>query len=160
MHDIKAVIFDWGGTLVDDQTTEELPESEEILEYCRSKGYRMAVVSLTKHLKRRKAQFASTLLNKFFEMMLADGIIKGQEADLDLDKKNKMFDRVVEKLGLPRSEVLIVDDRVFRGILYGNKHGHPTVWIQRGKYEAELPNADTGRPKYTIHDLKELKELI
>jgi len=120
----------------------------------------MAVASLTKHLERRKMQFASTPLNKFFEMMLADGIVKGQEADLDLDKKNRMFDHIVEKFGLSRGEVLIVDDRAFRGVKYGNKNGHPTVWIQKGKYASELPNAETGQPTYTIHDLKELKDIL
>src|SRR3989344_9318755 len=154
---IKAIIFDWGGTLVDDHTTEELPESEQVLDYCRGKGYRMAVASLTKHLERRKMQFASTPLNKFFEIMLADGIVKGQEADLALDKKDKMFDRIVQDFGLSREEILIVDDRVFRGIRYGNKHGHPTVWIKKGKYSNELPNAETGQPTYTIRELKELK---
>ena len=157
---IKAIIFDWGGTLVDDHMTEELPESEQVLDYCRGKGYRMAVASLTKYLERRKAQFLTTPLNKFFEAMLGAEINKGEESDINLDKKNKMFDQIVQHFGLPRNEILIVDDRAFRGVKYGNKNGHPTVWIQKGKYANELPNAETGQPTYTIHDLKELKDIL
>lgn len=72
--------------------------------------------------------------------MLVAEITKGQESDFNLDKKDKMFDEIVEQFGLPRNEILIVDDRVFRGIKYANKNGHPSVWIQKGKYAEELPN--------------------
>lgn len=157
---IKAILFDWGGTLVDDNTTVELPEAEQVLNYCSSKGYRMAVASLTKHLERRQTQFASTPLNKFFEIMLVAEISQGQESDFNLDTKDKMFDQIVKEFSLPRDEILIVDDRVFRGIKYANKHGHPSVWIRKGKYAAELPNDQTDQPTHIIHELKELMLII
>lgn len=59
---IKAIIFDWGGTLVDEDTLVEFPEAEEVLNYCKVKGYQMAAASLTSDLKRRLRQFEQSSL--------------------------------------------------------------------------------------------------
>jgi FMN phosphatase YigB (HAD superfamily) len=77
----------------------------------------------------------------------------------DVDK-DLIFDEIVNKLDLPRDEILIVDDRIIRGIRYGNKNGHPTVWFQNDKFADELPNKDTKEPTYMIHSLLELKEIL
>ncbi|MBI2607701.1 MAG: hypothetical protein HYW51_02665 [Candidatus Doudnabacteria bacterium] len=50
--------------------------------------------------------------------------------------------------------------RTVRGIQYANRHGHPSIWIQQGKFAHELPDSETGQPTYTITDLRELKQIL
>ncbi len=151
MANIRAIIFDWARTVYAPDAEVEFPEAEEILKYCEGKEYRLAVVSLITHapLAVREKELKASPLRQYFEMALA--------TDKD---KDELFEQVVEHLGLPREEILIVDDRTVRGIRYGNTHGHPTVWLQKGKYANELPNASTGQPTYTIHQLNELKSIL
>lgn len=151
---IKAVIFDWGRTLYDSETKKEFPEAEEILALCKKRGYRLAVVSLTSEhskadLEERTKQIETSPLRKYFEMV----------AVTDTDK-DKSFDETVTKLNLPPEEIMIVDDRTVRGIKYGNLRGHPTVWLQQGKFANELPNDKTKSPTFAIHSLTELAGIV
>lgn len=151
---IKAIIFDWARTLFDNEEGREFEESESVLKYCKEEGYRMAVASLVSSrsnvsLDGRKKQINESSLRNFFE------IAKATDGDKDLILKE-----IVEELGLLPEEILIVDDRTVRGIKYGNKNGHPTVWLKKGRFADELPNKETGEPTYTIKDLSELKNIV
>lgn len=151
---IKAIIFDWGRTLFDSETKKEFQEAEEVLLWCKQHGYRMACASLVSihanaTLEERIQQIETSPLRHFFEFVLV--------TDQD---KDKIFDEIVFKLEIPRSEILIVDDRIIRGIKYGNLRGHPTAWLQKGKFENELPNEETRNPTFTIKSLEELKNII
>ena len=157
---IKAIIFDWGGTLVDAKAKEEFPESHEVLEYCQSKGYRLALACIASKPEDRKRQIANSHLRKFFEIALVDSLKPEQIYDPTFKGKDKLYDQINEHFKLARSQILIVDDRTARGIKYANEHGHPSIWIQKGKFASESPTAATGRPTYTIHNLSELLELL
>ncbi len=151
---VRAIIFDWGRTLFESESKVEFPESNSILEFCQKRLYRLALVSLVSSianatLQERIKQIETSPLRHFFEFT----------AITDKDK-DKALDEVVAKLGLPRNEILIVDDRTIRGIKYGNKRGHPTVWLQKGKFANELPNKDTGIPTSTIQSLNQLSDII
>jgi len=94
-----------------------------------------------------------------------DRIIKMSTSDLNVkaiifDWGRTLFDEIVEKLNLPRRQILIVDDRTIRGIKYGSRQGHPTVWFQNGKFANELPDDTTGSPTFTIHSLTELLKIL
>ena len=150
----KAIIFDWGRTLFDSETKEEFSEAQDVLLVCNEMGIKLAVVSLVTHhanatLEERRAQIENSPLRKYFEYT--------RVTDAD---KDAILDEVVLSFALPRENILIVDDRTVRGIRYGNMHGHPTVWLQKGKFTDELPNEETGQPIFTIHDLQELTEII
>lgn len=154
MNNIKAIIFDWGWTLFSHDLGAEFPEAEEVLQHCASKGYRLALVSLvtkrytpdTSRLTRAK-QVEQSLLRKYFEFVLVTD---------DETGKDQALEEAVERFGIPRSEIMIVDDRTIRGIKYGNRLGHSTIWLQKGKFAQELPNEETGQPTHTIHELKEM----
>lgn len=152
---IKAIIFDWGRTLFDVEVNKEFSDSEEVLMFCKEKGYKICVASLARPLindtkEERKKQIETSPLGKYFNL------IEVTEAK----EKDQVLASLVEKLNLERKEILIVDDRVVKGVKYGNKNGHPTVWIQRGKFAKELPDLETGIPTFTIKSLSELKDLI
>ncbi|MFA4937001.1 MAG: HAD family hydrolase [Patescibacteria group bacterium] len=151
---IKAIIFDWGRTLFDSETKKEFKESENVLAACKQRGYRLVLVSLVSALanatlEERKAQIETSPLRYFFE----SAIVTDKDKDIS-------FDETVKWLGLPRQQILIVDDRTIRGIRYGNLHNHPTVWLQKGRFSEELPNSETGNPSFTIKSLAELLDIV
>jgi|SRR3989344_1991928 len=148
----KAIIFDWGRTLFDNDLGREAEGAEQILKLCREKGYKIALVSKVSGnntVQGRTEIIENSPLRQFFEMYFVT----------DLDKDN-FFDEIVGMWDLPRSEVMIVDDRTIRGIKYGNTLGHPTVWLEKGKYANERPNKETGAPTHTISELRELLTII
>jgi FMN phosphatase YigB (HAD superfamily) len=150
---MKAIIFDWGRTLFDSETKKEFSEAEAVLSVLKDKGYKLGLVSLvTVHanatLEERKKQIDNSPLKKFFELIrVTDG------------SKDDILDEIVTKFGYPNEEVAIVDDRMIRGIRYGNLHGHPTVWFKNGKFSNELPDKNTGIPTFTVNSLVEILEL-
>ncbi len=151
---IKAVIFDWGRTLYDSDKKVEFVESEDILKYISENGIRMALASLVSPqanatLDERKRQIATSTLWKYFEYT------RVTEED-----KDQILEEIVAELNIPREEILIVDDRMVRGIKYGNLNGHPTVWVKAGRFSEELPNADTLEPTYIINSVSELRNII
>ena len=151
---IKAIIFDWGRTLYDAETKKEFPEAERIVDLCVKRGYKLAVASFVSSravgaLEERRKRIEKSPVRKFFEIV----------AVTDEDK-DKILDEIVLKFNLPRNEIMIVDDRIVRGIKYGNLRNHPTVWLQKGKFSGERPSEETGQPTFTIRSLEELVEII
>ena len=157
---IRAIIWDWGRTLYESDQKVELPEAEEVLKYCKLKGYRMAAVSKagtktltdapsTVDVPERYEQMERSPLRKFFEAVYV--------TDQD---KSEFFDRAAADLNLPRGQILLVGDRVKREIAYANLHGHPSIWIQRGKFAHEIPDEETGQPTYTVKSLSEIIKII
>jgi FMN phosphatase YigB (HAD superfamily) len=154
---IKAIIFDWARTLYDVDKNKEFFDSIDVLEYCKNKKYRLALVSLVSeeesvrgtNLKIRNEQINNSPLKTYFEKILTtDG-----DKDIILGETIKYF-------GIPNEEVLIVDDRVIRGIKYGNQNGCQTAWLQKGAFAKELPSPETGNPTFVIKSLSGLKEFI
>lgn len=154
MEEIKAVIFDWGRTLYDSENKKEFSESVEVLSYLGNKGYLIATVSLVTPvanatLAERTESIEKSPLRRFFRFATAVG-----------KNKDAAFDEAVKVIGFSREQVLIVGDRVIRDVKYANQNGHPSVWVQRGKFADELPNKETGEPTHTIKLLKELVGLL
>ena len=155
---IKAIIFDWEGTLVQDDVARD--ETEEVLKYCRTKGYKLAVVSAATDSEKRQEIFQNSPLAKYFQVMLATDVTATQTRDSKFTGKDEIMKQVVKRFNLPPQEILIVDDRIVRGVKYGNLHNHPTVWMRGGWFPDELPNSDTGQPTHTIQEFKELMKIV
>lgn len=156
MNEIKAVIFDWARTLKNPDSNAEFPEAEKILSYCKSKGYRLGLASFVSKINSpdttsadRQNEIDASLLRKYFEIALA--------TDID---KDIIFEQIVKFFNLPHDQIVIVDDRVIRGVRFGNQNGIKTIWLQNGKFANELPNEETGQPTYTIKSLAELKKIL
>jgi len=151
---IKAIIFDWGRTLFDPEAKKELPDAEEVLSYCKQKGYKICVASLvrppTTTKEERENQIKNLVLGKYIDIF-----------EVSEDKeKDKILNKIVAELNIQKEEILMVDDRIVKSIKYGNKNGHPTAWLQIGMFANELPNPETGTPTYIINSLLELKNII
>ncbi|MDD5050524.1 MAG: HAD hydrolase-like protein [Candidatus Pacebacteria bacterium] len=145
------IIFDWGRTLYDAENADLFPDTIEILEYLKNK-YRLAIVSLAKKdgdIERRKAIVKEKDLEKYFEYI----------AFTDEDK-DALYEKTVHQFKMKPEKTVIIDDRMFRGIQWGNKFGATTIWLQKGKFENELANEETGLPTFTIKNLKELRTIL
>jgi FMN phosphatase YigB (HAD superfamily) len=146
---IKGIIFDWGRTLYDPEAGALFPGTLSVLQSLAQK-YRLAVVSLVGDgdVKRRWRIFKEAGVAQFF-----------MSTQFATGNKPALFAAALRDLGLTASEVAIVDDRVVRGIAWGNQHGAITIWVKRGKFSDETPDRASGAPRHVIRNLSELPVL-
>ncbi|MFA6301266.1 MAG: HAD family hydrolase [Candidatus Paceibacterota bacterium] len=150
---IKAIIFDWGRTLYDVDTKKEISDAEDVLSYCKQKGYKICVASLVRAnttIEERENQIKALPLGKYIDMFEVSGE----------KEKDSILEKLIKKLNLKKGEILFVDDRIVKSIKYGNINDHPTAWLKSGPFANELPNMETGTPTFIIETLSELKTLI
>lgn len=153
--DVKAIIWDWGRTLHSAETNQEMPDAADILEYCESKGYLQAVVSLVsaqsyaKTVEERESQIEGSKLRPYFKFVFV--------TDQD---KDPLFIQASEYFNLPADQIVIIGDRTRKEIRYANQNGHPSIWVQQGTFASELPDGDTGEPTYTVKSLSEIKNIL
>ncbi len=148
---IKVIIFDYGRTLYDRDNNQFFPEVKELLDYLFPK-YKLAIVSIAKEnfpAEERIKQLKAFGFDKYFSSML-----------FDESQKDHLFEQTLDKFGLKPTEAVFVDDRVQRGVAWGNKHGGMTIWFRNGKFANELPDMITGTPSYTIDNLSSLKGIL
>ena len=148
---IKAVVFDYGRTLYDRDNSDFFPETSDVLEYLYPK-YILSIVSIATE-KDPPENRIRALKEKDFLKYFRHTLFHSSD-------KDHLFAYLLNQLDVNPDEVAVVDDRVFRGIAWGNKHGAMTVWLRGGKFADELPNSKTGEPSYTIENLLSLKDLL
>jgi FMN phosphatase YigB (HAD superfamily) len=146
---IRAIIFDWGRTLYDSESQALFPQTEKVLKIL-SKQYILAIVSLASdgNIERRQQVLQAYDIKKYFTAIYF--------AQKD---KDPLYTMALSTLALSPQEVAIVDDRMIRGIRWGNIHGAMTIWVKQGKFMYEEPNDETGMPTYTIRNLEEICSL-
>lgn len=150
---IKAIIFDWGRTLYDSEQGGFAAGMPDLLPTLALR-YKLAIVSLV------SGEYERRLIER--QQMLRDNGIESCFAAVRFvaaDKDGAYVETLAE-LGVRAQDVAIVDDRVRRGIAWGNRHGALTIWLRRGRFAAELPDEVTGQPTYTIGELHELARIL
>jgi len=145
---VKAIIFDWVGTLYKFGEKGLYPFSEKVLKELYPK-YQLAVISkaVPEDLEKRLNQIDP--IKNYFKVIT-----------VDTEKTPEQFIDCMYKLGVTPKDTLVVDDRTIRGIKIGNALGCPTAWIQTGKYFYELPDKDTGEPTYNINSVEDLLKML
>ena len=151
---IKAVIFDYGRTLHDPDTDDFFPEAREVLEHCKRRGYKLAIVS---YVDLKKGTTPESRTKKLHDAGLAGYFDLLSFATGGPDDKDRLYGEAVIFFKLSPEEVAIVDDYSIRGIAWGNKHGATTIWLRRGKFSDILP---TTQPQHTVYSLKEVTSLL
>jgi len=119
-----------------------------------SRRYTLAIASLVSgdyahRVAARRATIAAANIERFFAVIA-----------FVADHKESAYRDVLAQLALPPTEVVVVDDRMRRGIAWGNAHGATTIWLRRGRFAAELPDAATGPPTYTIGAGEEIATIL
>ncbi len=153
-HPLRGIIFDWGRTLYDSDHAALFPEAVRVVERL-SARYALAIVALitrgdfeTAEEERRAILRASGLEQHFSSPLFAP-------AD-----KDSLYPLALRRLCLSPREVAIVDDRVIRGVRWGNRAGATTIWLRRGQFAQELPDEETGAPTHTIANLVQLLDIL
>lgn len=149
LESIKAIIFDWGRTIYDKDNERLFPETKEVLEYC-AKKYTLAIVSLAvdDHIEGRFEKLDNYDIRKYFKFAL-----------FHVSDKDSLFRNAIGNLNLKPEEILVVDDRIKRSS-WCIKRGCKVIWIQKGKFENELPDSSTGFPTLTVKSLKEIIDFL
>ena len=146
----RLIIFDWGRTLYDPDAKSLLSGASETLQILKRK-HLLAVVALASDgdIERRQRALKESGIETLFSLVL-----------FGAENKDALYKQALNDLQINPSEVVIVDDRVIRGVRWGNQNGAKTIWLRRGKFSEELPDADTGEPTHTITDISELVGLL
>lgn len=142
---IKAVIFDYAGTIYNPQTAKPYPDVLNVLNVLKQKGLKFALVSRASDLEERLKELKDFNLKRYFQVL--EIIPIGFE---------KEFNHILQKLNVAANECLVIGDRVKSEILEGNKIGAKTVWIMRGEFLDEKPKKELENPDYKINSLDEI----
>ena len=67
---------------------------------------------------------------------------------------------VFETIARTGENVYVIGDNIYGEIKIGNQMNFITVLVKQGKFSSLLPIMKDHRPKYTINDIRELKELL
>jgi len=144
MEKQPGIIFDFRGTLVDcDYNIFE--GVKETLQELKNRDYKLGLISTHKNIEERKIIIQATGIAHLFDVIIVDS-----------EKTIEHFKKCMNKLGVIPATTAVVDDRTIRGVKDGNALGCTTFWIQRGKYENELPDEKTGEPTRRIDKASEL----
>ncbi|MBL7177069.1 MAG: HAD hydrolase-like protein [Desulfobacteraceae bacterium] len=149
---IKAVLFDFDGTLIKPDTLNFKPNpgAEELILYLRSKDLRIGIISTNRlqDIERTIENFETISLSDFDLIISRDGSIKTKHgADWIL--------LAAHNLSVDVKEVLVVGDYTFYGQA-GKSAGAVTVCLDtRGESGASVVESD-----YTISHLEKLKKIV
>ncbi|MEM2971256.1 MAG: HAD-IIIA family hydrolase [Candidatus Bathyarchaeia archaeon] len=152
---IKAVFFDLGDTLVDEDNFEALPYAHEVLQGLKEQRYKLAVICDTEASKEEvKAIMEKAGIFKYFDMVVVSSEVGVTKPD------EKIFRVALDKLGLQSSEVVMVGNRISRDILGGNQLGMWTILIKwNSRYQEPITNP-LEKPNFTIKTLVELIPIL
>jgi HAD superfamily phosphatase (TIGR01668 family) len=146
---IKAIIFDYGRTLVGPETDDLFPEAKEILDRLTKRKLKLALVSRSHHLQNRRRNIKRLQLKRYFETI-----------EVIPAENTKEYAHILKRLRVKAEECLVIGDQIKGDILPGNKMGAATIWLKRGKSAGELPTSKEEEPDHTITSLEELLPLI
>ena len=145
--EIKAIIFDYIGTLVN-RDEELFNFTIEVLDALKPK-YKMCLVSKADNVNARKKGITSLGLGPYFDFILVNN-----------KKGTDHFKYCIKRFNFPSENVLVVGDRASREIKIGNELGCKTCWISFGDRSSDSPNQDTGPANYVIKDIRGLISLL
>ncbi len=136
----------------DVSVTKMFPDTDYVLSYLRSKGYRLAVVTSGNYSQQKKK------LSMFdFENRVDDIYVDESESRAG---KSRHLTEFAEKHGLSPQDVLVVGDNLSNEIKAGNELGMETVRILKGRYAVAEPKDASEMPVHTIRELSDLLVLL
>lgn len=143
---LKAIVFDWNGTLYNKEKEEFYPEARKVLTKVREK-YKTGLLS------RGEKDARLALLEQTGVKGLFDSIV------IMPNKTDEELKVCLAELHVLPEEALVVDDRPKRGVLAGNTLGCMTCWVRQSEHREEMPK-DNETPTYIIDEIKELLSLL
>ena len=150
---LKAIIFDLGNTLIQQDDGRAFPHAIEVLTQLKNQ-YKLAIISNV--LPTTTADVVHELLREAQLFDFFDVIVVSSE--VEISKPNpRIFEIVLDELNVKPEEAVMIGNTISTDIFGGNRVGMKTVLIQIGQ---EYQRSEWENPDHTIHDLKALLELI
>lgn len=149
---IKAVIFDLDNTLIGEKDRKTFPYAKEILTQLKNR-YKLGPLSNTESRSSETVcdELREAELDGFFDVIVT-------ACDAGIRKPNpRIFEIVLEKLGVKPDEAVMVGDIISTDIFGGNRIGMRTVLLQPSE---EYQRSSWEHPDHTIKSLKEILELL
>jgi len=135
---------------VDVAGIEPFPDVKPTLTKLRDRGIRTAIVTRGIEEQQRR---------KIDQLQLTSYVDKIYYVDYDPTKKDA-FRQFSSDFGIDFSEMMVVGDKPFGEIRYGNKLGAFTVQMVYGKYANRKPVGRLDIPTYKIHRFSEILSII
>lgn len=136
------IIFDYNRTIFNPETN-DLYEGVFSVLHELSKKHELFLVSMNE--ASRKNTVKNLGIEVFFKKVLF------------VDSKSI---EVFSTIGNAGENILVVGDSIRNEISIGNKMNFITVWIKQGMFSNILPITKEQKPKHTISDISELKEIL
>ncbi len=149
---MKAIIFDLGNTLMDQDSKELFPYAVEILEEL-GKKYKLGLITNTMSSTKYEEisdYLKSVGIHKYFEHIIVSG-------DHGFHKPTmRIFEMMCEALDVKPDDCIMIGNTISTDIFGGNRIGMETVLIQP---EEGYRKSSWEYPDHTITTLKELVEI-
>ena len=149
MNNVKGIIFDWVGTLYE-RDKDLFPDSYEVIRKLSGK-YNLGLISIAKRgaENSRWREIGLSGLTPYFK-----------EIYVCQEKAPEIYKECMDKLESDSKSTIIIGDRTIRDIKVANELGCRSFWLRKGEYANELPDKKTGKPTYTIKNLKDLLKVL
>lgn len=146
---MKAVIFDFNRTLYDPDLQQLFPATLPLLEYCKQRGLRMALLTKAGEGNARQMLIDELGISPFFDRI-----------EIVSQKEEGLFKKLLVDWGIPASQCWVVSDRLRTDLRIAKRLGCRTIWVRQGKFAAEGPEGPTDEPEVTVTNLEEVRNFI
>lgn len=128
------------------------PNSEEILMYLYSHGYKIGIIA-------NQSLGTAKRLEKWGLLKYID--VVASSAELGVAKPDRaIFDKALEMAECTTQEAVMIGDRLDNDISPAKKLGMKTIWVRQGFAKYQNLQLAECQPDYIVDNLLELKELF
>jgi len=155
---LKAVLFDLGGTLIEEGDGSYFPKafpySVKLLTKLKPKFKLAIVCNTTETLDFVREAMNATGILDFFDAVIVSTDVGSRKPE------ERIFKIALDRLGVKPREAVMVGNRITTDILGGNMAGMKTVLIKwKCKYYEPI-TSEQEKPSHTIYSLEELIPII
>jgi len=165
MAELKAVMFDWGHTLLDEVSDREIPLDKcpinlmpGVLEVLSQIDLPMGVWANTNsysasdiELWLRRAE-----IGEYFGCVVTSSDVGYRKPDA------RFFSAALDKCGFKKDEVILIGNQLNSDIKGANDYGIKNVWLSGAAYKSkdDTLSADEVTPTYTISSMLEVPAIV
>ncbi|MBQ8293463.1 MAG: HAD family hydrolase [Bacilli bacterium] len=123
-----------------------------VLEYLKSKGYKLGVIANQKKgLKERLDEFG---ILKYFELIIASDEVGISKPDKEI------FNVTISKVNCIPQECVMIGDRLDNDIIPANQIGMKTIWIRQGLAKYQAIKLGVEYSNFVVSSLSEIKDIL
>jgi len=162
---IRAVAFDFGHTLVNEEKDTAIPLESRPIHLMPDVSEILPCIPVPMAVWANTRTATGTDLERFLDRAGIGRFFAWVVTSMDAGFRKpapQFFEFALRKCGLASDEVLFVGNQLNTDIAGGQKHGIRTVWLSGGAYRSTdetLPPQDV-HPTHTIHTLRQLPSLL